>query len=254
ARGGGTGGSRSLHIGGAAVAQGGKALIEAAKPLAAHFLDAAPAAIAYRDGAFLASGSNRSIGLIELGKTARNEAQLPRELRTAYAGGLTAKAKYSATHPTFPNGCHIAEVEIDPETGYITLCRYTVVDDFGQLVNPMLVAGQVHGGVAQGIGQALMEEAIYEPGSGQLLTGSFMDYGIPRADDLPDIDFANYPTVNPNNPLGVKGCGEAGTIGAKPAFVHAVLDALADKGVTDIDMPTTPQKIWRLLQAATKAA
>ncbi len=253
-KGGGTGGSRSLHLGGAAVSAGGQALVEAAKPLAAHMLEADAADLDYRDGAFHAQGSNRSIGLMELGALAADPARLPRDLRETYASGLSAKGHYQGTHPTFPNGCHIAEVEIDPDTGEIALQRYSVVDDFGRLINPMLVEGQVHGGVVQGIGQALMEEAVYEPGSGQLLTGSFMDYGLPRADDLCDIDFANYPTVNPHNPLGVKGCGEAGTIGAKPAFVHAVLDALAEAGITDIDMPTTPQKIWRLLQKARDAA
>lgn len=252
--GGGTGGSRSLHIGGAAVLEGGKALVAAAKPLAAHVLETSIDALDFRDGAFLATGSNRSIGLMELGRMALDETRLPRALREQFAGGLAAKGHYKATHPTFPNGCHIAEVEIDPETGVISLERYTVVDDFGVLVNPMLVAGQVHGGVVQGIGQALMEEAVYEPGTAQLLTGSFMDYGLPRADDLPDIDFTNYPTVNPHNPLGVKGCGEAGTIGAKPAFIDAVLDALAERGIGHIDMPATPQKVWRLLQQATKAA
>ena len=147
---------------------------------------------------------------------------------------------------TWPNGCHVCEVEIDPETGVTEIMRYSIVDDFGTLINPLLVAGQVHGGVVQGLGQAMGEHAVYDSASGQLLTGSFMDYWMPRADNMPRMAFATNEIPCKTNPLGVKGCGEAGTVGAAPAFVNAVVNALAERGVTHVDMPLTPEKIWLL--------
>ena len=153
-------------------------------------------------------------------------------------------------HHTFPNGCHIAEVEVDPETGIIDILRYSVTDDVGKAVNPMIVAGQVHGGVAQGIGQAMMERTAFDPSSGQLLSGSFMDYQLPRADDLPDIEVELIEVPCGTNPLGVKGAGEAGAVGSPPALMNALLDALADSGITQLDMPATPEVIWRALAAA----
>jgi carbon-monoxide dehydrogenase large subunit len=150
----------------------------------------------------------------------------------------------------FPSGCHVAEVEIDPETGATTLVRYTAVDDYGRLINPMLTEGQVHGGITQGIGQALLERTVYDPESGQLLTGSFMDYAEPRADDLPafDITLAELPTQG--SVLGVKGSGQAGAIAAPQTVIHAILDALAPLGVTRFDMPATPERVWRAIQSA----
>ncbi|MFZ5608579.1 MAG: xanthine dehydrogenase family protein molybdopterin-binding subunit [Pseudomonadota bacterium] len=250
ARGHGTGGSRSLHIGGGAVIEGAKATIAAARPLAAYILEADEAMLDFADGHFRLRGSNRNVPLMALAALAHDAARLPAALRARYPQGLRAEARYEGAHPTFPNGCHIAEVEIDPETGQVAVVSYHAVDDFGRLMNPMLVAGQVHGGVVQGLGQALLEDVVYQPETGQLITGSFMDYAMPRADDVPDIAFANHVVANPNNPLGIKGCGEAGTIGAMPAIVHAILDALAAYGIDDIDMPATPEKIWRRLRTA----
>ena len=152
---------------------------------------------------------------------------------------------------TFPNGCHIAEVEVDPETGAVTLQRYTAVDDFGTLINPMLTIGQVQGGVAQGIGQAMLERTVYDPQTGQMLSGSFMDYALPRADDLPDLDITLTGVPTNANPLGVKGAGQAGAMAAPQAIICAVLDALAPLGVTHIDMPATPERVWRAIQGGT---
>jgi carbon-monoxide dehydrogenase large subunit len=166
--------------------------------------------------------------------------------------GLEAVATYDPI-PSCPNGCHVAEVEIDRDTGAVTLARYVAVDDVGVALNPMLVDGQVHGGVAQGVGQCLMEHVAYDPDSAQLLSGSFMDYGMPRADDLPFIEVALHEVPAKTNPLGVKGVGEAGSVGALPAVMNAILDALRPLGVTDIDMPATPERVWRAIKE-TRAA
>ena len=183
--------------------------------------------------------------LAERVRTATLPVDLPQEL----GAELVADNPPSA----FPNGCHVAEVEIDPETGAVTLARYTAVDDFGTLVNPMLAEGQVHGGVVQGIGQALTEHTVYDQ-TGQLLSGSFMDYAMPRADDLPSLDVDFHPVPATSNPLGVKGCGEAGVTGALPAVMNAIIDALADRGITHVDMPATPERIWRALQGVQVSA
>jgi carbon-monoxide dehydrogenase large subunit len=229
----GTGGSRSIHIGGAAVIEAAKLVRSKAKPLVAAALEADESDITFEDGIFRAGTSNRTMTIEDATKQ--------------FASQLNVNAKYTCEHPTYPNGAHICEVEIDPDTGVVSVDRYAAVDDFGKLLNPMLVQGQVHGGVAQGLGQALLEHCVYEDESGQLLTGSFMDYCMPRADDMPFVEFANLEVPNPNNPLGVKGCGEAGTIGAKPAVANAVLDALASRGIENAQMPFTPQKVWQLL-------
>jgi aerobic carbon-monoxide dehydrogenase large subunit len=228
--GGGTGGSRSIHFGGAAIIEAANAVREKASTLAASELGLTD--IEYADGVFTARGTNKSVTLFELAQK--------------YPTALDLRATYKVAKPTptYPNGCHIAEVEIDADTGTVQVVKYTVVDDFGNLVNPMLVQGQIHGGVAQGLGQALLENVVYGEGA-QLMSGSFMDYGMPRADDMPMISFDNIPYPNPNNPLGVKGCGEAGTIGAMPSIMNAISDAL--NGAV-IDMPATPEKIWRILQ------
>ena len=171
---------------------------------------------------------------------------LPSELGV----GLQGAGAFSANVPSFPNGCHICEVEVDPETGAVTLDRYTVVDDIGTVVNPLLATGQIHGGIAQGAGQALIEDVQYDHGNGQLLTGSLMDYSIPRADDLPviAIDFSPVPSLS--NPLGIKGVGEGGTVAATPTVMNAILDALAPLGVTDVAMPASAERVWRAIRMA----
>jgi carbon-monoxide dehydrogenase large subunit len=233
----GTGGSRSMVWGGGAVQLAADEMIARGIALAKTALQADE--VEYEGGVFRAKASNRTMTIAELA--------------AVHPGGLDGRSRYAPAvpGPTYPNGCHIAEVEIDPETGVIRVARYSVVDDFGTLVNPLLVEGQVHGGVAQGLGQVLLEDVVYDEG-GQLLTGSFMDYGVPRADDMPAIVFDTLPTRSPNNPLGAKGCGEAGTIGAMPSIMNAIIDALDG---TQIEMPATPEKVWRAAQAlATKAA
>lgn len=251
AQGQGTGGSRSIHVGGGAVIAGAKAMVDFAKPLAAHALETGEEQLDFKDGNFQVRGTNRGISLMDLAK--QDLHTLPTPLVEQYKNGLNVSATYKADHPTFPNGCHIAEVEIDPDTGVTQVTRYHAMDDFGRLLNPMLAAGQVHGGVVQGLGQALLEHAVYEDETAQLITGSFMDYTMPRADDMPDINFGNHVVINPNNPLGVKGCGEAGTIGAMPTIMHAIIDALSVYGIEDIDMPATPEHVWQAIEKA-KAA
>ncbi len=226
----GTGGSRSM-------AWGGSACLVAADELVARGIELAKADLGdevdYADGLFRARGSNATLSIAELARR--------------HPGGLDGRARFApdAPAPTFPNGCHVAEVEIDPETGRVTVARYGVVDDFGTIVNPMLLMGQIHGGIAQGLGQVLTENVVYDEAA-QLLTGSFMDYGVPRADDMPaDIGFESLPTPSPTNPLGAKGCGEAGTIGAMPSIMNAIIDALDG---TQLEMPATQEKIWRICQ------
>jgi carbon-monoxide dehydrogenase large subunit len=194
-------------------------------------------------------GTDRRIGILELAAKARTTTNPPE----GFEGGLDAEATAQIDAYTFPNGCHVAEVEIDPDTGVAQIVRYAAVDDFGVVLNPMLAEGQVHGGVAQGIGQALMEQAVYD-GGGQLLTGSFMDYSLPRADGVPAFEVGFHPVPATSNPLGVKGCGEAGVTGALPAVMNAVHDALAERGVGHVDMPATPVRVWQALQAASGRA
>jgi aerobic carbon-monoxide dehydrogenase large subunit len=246
--GGGTGGSRSITASGKAIVEASEAVIEKGKALAGHFLEAAAVDIVFGDGSFRVAGTDRAIALLELAARARAARDLPPDLPASLDVALISDTPPSS----FPNGCHIAEVEIDPETGETALQRYTAVDDFGVLVNPMLASGQVHGGVAQGIGQALMEATLYDR-SGQLMSGSFMDYTMPRAETVPPIAVGYHPVPATTNPLGVKGCGEAGVTGALPAVINAVLDALAGHGVREIDMPATPERIWAALQASAAA-
>lgn len=243
--GGGTGGSRSVPIGGVAVTRAAEALIEKGKRLAAHLLEAAAADVEFAEGRFTIVGTDRSVGLQEVAAKA-HAGQVP----DGETPDLDGDGRFKPPAATFPNGTHVVELEIDPETGGVTLERYIVVDDFGAVVNPLMLAGQVHGGIAQGAGQALIEEAAYDPDSGQLITGSFMDYGMPRADLLPQIEFhlKNVPCTT--NPLGIKGAGEAGAIGAPPAVINGLIDALRPYGITHIDMPATPHKIWQAIQAA----
>lgn len=231
----GTGGSASIPIAGAALAEAAIDLIDKARPLAAERLEAALADIEFADGAFRIVGTDRAIGL------------------QAVASGLApdslleGKGWWKPAGPTFPNGCHAAEVEVDPETGEWRLLRYTMLHDFGVVLNPLLLEGQLQGGVAQGVGQAACERVVHDPETGQVLTGSLMDYQLPRADDLPALTLETLPTPAPANPLGVKGCGEAGAAGGAPAVMNALLDALAQAGVTRLDMPATPERVWRAL-------
>ncbi|MCG8361416.1 MAG: xanthine dehydrogenase family protein molybdopterin-binding subunit [Kiloniellales bacterium] len=247
--GGGHGGSRSMQMGGNALLLAADAIEEKAKRLAAHYFEADAGDIELRDGSCRVVGTDLSITLIELADLARDPANLPEGMEP----GLDAAADYQREASTYPNGCHLAEVEIDPETGVVRLAAYHVVDDFGRLLNPMITTGQVHGGVVQGIGQALHEHTVYDESSGQLLSGSFMDYCMPRADDLPPIEVAFEPVPTKTNALGVKGCAEAGCIGALPAVINAVVDALAPLGIRHIDMPATPERVWRTIRDA-KAA
>ena len=173
---------------------------------------------------------------------------MPRELEM----GLSESAIILPPGPTYPNGCHVSEVEIDPETGVVEMITYTVVDDVGVALNPMMVKGQVHGGVVQGAGQVLLEQVVYDPDSGQLLTGSFMDYAMPRADNFPSFDVIEHNVPSKNNPMGLKGAGEAGTVGALPAVMNAICDALRPLGVRHMDMPATPERVWQTIQNATQ--
>ena len=240
--GGGTGGSRSLTAQGMAINDASDLVIERGKAFSAQHFETAAADIQFQDGTFRVAGTDRAIGIMELAGKARAMAPA-----MGMEGGLDAAATTNLSAWTFPNGCHIAEVEVDPDTGTIEILDYNIVDDFGVVLNPMLVEGQVHGGIVQGIGQALHESAVYDD-SGQLLTGSFMDYTMPRADNMPSFDFSTVEVPCKNNAMGVKGCGEAGSVGSPAAVINALVDALAPLGVDHVDMPATPEKVWRLTQ------
>src|SRR6516162_3378215 len=243
----GTGGSRSITATGAAIVESAALVVEKGKQAAAHFLEAAEADIEFAGGRFTIARTDRSIGIMELAERLR-EGKVPEGTPSS----LDVDHNTKETVSTFPNGCHVADVEIDPDTGVTRIVRYTGVNDFGTIVNPMIVAGQLHGGVAQGIGQALMEEVNYDS-SGQPITGSFMDYALPRAGDIPSIEIGDHPSPAKSNPLGTKGCGEAGCAGSLVTIVNAVLDALSEYGIKQLDMPLTPERIWRAIQGA-KAA
>ena len=248
--GGGHGGSRSLKIVGSALYNTAGEVRQKGIIAAAHILEASPDSIEFADGLFAVKRTNRSIDILELEQALRNAGTLP----DGVPHSLTSKARFERKAHSFPNGCHVAEVEVDPETGAITLERFTVVDDFGKIINPMIAAGQVMGGAAQGIGQAMLEGIVYDDYA-QLLTGSFVDYAMPRASDLSSFAVTfneNAPTAT--NPLGVKGAGEAGATGAPPAIVNAVVDALKGYGIRHIDMPLTPLKVWQAIEAATKSS
>jgi carbon-monoxide dehydrogenase large subunit len=245
ATGGGTGGSRSLTAQATAIDAAADLVIERGKHYAAQGLEAAVADIEFDEGTFKIAGTDRHIAILDLARQARKMDAPSEEID----GGLDARGAITLPAWTFPNGCHVAEVEIDSQTGVTTLQRYTIVDDFGTLVNPLLVEGQVHGGVAQGVGQALLEKTVYSD-DGQLLSGSFMDYCMPRADDFPSFDFSNVVIPCQNNPRGIKGCGEAGSVAAPAAIINAVVDALAKDGIDHVDMPATPQTIWQTIQSS----
>ena len=243
--GGGTGGSKSLMASGTAFFEASDLVLEKARAAAAHVLEASAADIEFTDGAFAIAGTDRRIGVIEIARRLASGGPLPDGVPTS----LDVSHVHDASPATFPNGCHIAEVEIDPDTGHIDVVRYTSVGDFGTLVNPMIVAGQLQGGVVQGIGQCLIEQTHYTA-DGQLASGSFMDYAMPRAEQAPAIRFVNHPVPARTNPLGVKGCGEAGCAGSLTSVMNAVTDALARHGVAPLDMPATPLRVFEAIEAA----
>jgi carbon-monoxide dehydrogenase large subunit len=243
--GGGTGGARSLYSEGQAIVKTADSVIEKGKQAAAETLEAAVADIAFVDGNFSIVGTDRAIDILSLAAAQRKKVAAGQQAVTLDTAEIAAIDDH-----TFPNGCHMAEVEIDPETGVTTVVRYVVCDDFGTTVNPLIVRGQVAGGVAQGMGQAILEHTVFDPDSGQLLSGSFMDYALPRADDLPDVEVDLLEIPCATNPLGVKGAGEAGAVGSPPALINAIIDALSVDGITSIDMPATPERVWRALVAA----
>jgi len=240
----GTYASRSMMIGGSALRAAADEVIERGKRFAAHFMEADAADIAFADGAFTIAGTDRSMPIAQVAQMSFIPVGLPSELGV----GLQGAGAFSSDMPSFPNGCHICELEIDPETGAVELDRYTVVDDCGTVINPLLAKGQIMGGIAQGAGQALLEDIVYDRDSGQLLTGTLMDYGIARADTMPAITIDFSPVPSTTNPLGAKGVGEGGTVASTPTVMNAILDALAPLGVTDVLMPATPERIWRAMR------
>jgi carbon-monoxide dehydrogenase large subunit len=240
--GGGTGGSKSALVGSQAFIEAADKLIEQGKQIAAHVLEASAVDIEFAQGRFTIAGTDRGIGVMELAGKLRSGLELPPDIpQSLDVSHISDNPPFS-----FPNGCHIAEVEIDRETGEVDVVRYFMVNDFGTVINPMLVEGQAHGGVVQGIGQAIFERTVYDA-QGQPLTGSYMDYALPRASDAPSFTVQSHPVPCRTNRLGVKGCGEAGCAGALPSVMNAVIDALAEIGVTQIDMPLTPEKVWRAI-------
>jgi carbon-monoxide dehydrogenase large subunit len=242
----GTYASRSMMIGGSALRTAADEVVERGKRFAAHFMEAAAADIAFADGAFTIAGTDRSMPILQVAQMSFIPVGLPSELGV----GLQGAGAFSSDVPTFPNGCHICEVEIDPETGEAVLDSYTVVDDIGTVINPLLAKGQIHGGIAQGAGQALYEDIVYDSDTGQLVTGTLLDYGIPRADTAPRVNVDFSPVPSPTNPLGAKGVGEGGTVASTPTVMNAILDALAPLGVTDVPMPATPERIWHAIRTA----
>ncbi|MCC7425649.1 MAG: xanthine dehydrogenase family protein molybdopterin-binding subunit [Alphaproteobacteria bacterium] len=246
AHGKGTFGSRSMSAGGTAVAIAAAEIVAKGRRIAAHLLEAAAEDIEFARGRFSVAGTDKGVSLTEVARAAYNPARLPPEIEI----GLHASTIATPKAPTFPNGCHVCEVEIDLETGVTEIIGYWVADDVGTVVNPKLLKGQIMGGVTQGVAQALSEVLVYDRESGQLLTGSFMDYTMPRADLMPTVGIASEPTPTTTNPLGVKGAGEAGTVGGLAAAINAVCDALKPLGVKHIEMPCTPEAVWRTIQAA----
>ncbi len=248
--GGGTGGSRSMMNSGQAIVEASAKVIEQGKQIASHALEASPADIEFRNGQFLVAGTDRAIGIMELaGKLRSGALKLPPDAPQS----LDVKHVSEGAPAAYPNGCHVCEVEIDPDTGAIAIVKYTAVNDFGTIINPLLVDGQTHGGVVQGIGQTLLERTVYDE-QGQLLSGSFMDYAMPRAANVPDFTVLSHPVPATTNPLGVKGCGEAGCAGSLTSIMNAVVDALSVYGIKHIDMPATPERVWQAIRAAQAGA
>jgi carbon-monoxide dehydrogenase large subunit len=245
-KGGGHGSSRATYMGGTAIYRAIEEIIEKGRPIAAQALEAASVDIEFVDGDFQVAGTDRSIGIFAVARLAREHGIRSKDGDI----GLDTPHEFTRKAMTYPNGCHVAEVEIDPETGKTTVARYGAVDDYGVIVNPMVAAGQVHGAIAQGIGQALLEHGVYDGASGQLLSGSFMDYAMPRADDLPFFDVAFNGVACVTNPLGVKGCGESGAIAGFPAIANAIGDALAPFDTNSFEGPATAERVWRLIREA----
>jgi carbon-monoxide dehydrogenase large subunit len=245
----GTYGSRSLAVGGTAIVKAIDKIIAKGRKIAAHLLEASEGDIEFADGKFSVAGTDRSKTFGEIALAAYVPHNYPLD---RLEPGLDETAFYDPTNFTYPAGTHICEVEVDPDTGAVGVVGFTACDDFGNVINPMIVEGQVHGGVAQGIGQALLESCVYDA-DGQLLSGSFMDYAMPRADDLPAFNVATTVTPCTHNPLGAKGCGEAGAIGAPAALMNAVHDALREAGVARLDMPASPHRVWQAIRQARAA-
>jgi len=240
----GTGGSRSATLGTSAIFEAVVKIEKKCRSIAAHILEASESDIEFEEGIFQVTGTNRSLTFIEAVQAAFKPSRLPSGLER----GPYEIATYNPEKPNFPNGCHVCEIEIDPTTGVVEIVRYTVVHDVGYEINPLLIKGQVRGGIVQGAGQALMEDLKYDLETGQLLSGSFMDYAMPRASDFCDIVNESHPVPTQTNPLGVKGAGECGTVGALPAVMNAINNALALLGVHSIEMPATQEKIWQSIQ------
>ena len=247
--GGGTGGSKSLMASGTAILQASEKVVEKGRQIAAHVLEAAVEDIAFERGRFVIAGTDRYVGIMDLAAQLKRGVELPGDVPDS----LDVQHILDKVPSAFPNGCHVAEVEIDPETGVVAVVKYSMVNDFGVIVNPLLVEGQAHGGVVQGIGQALMERVVFDE-DGQFLTGSFMDYALPRASDALEFQINSHPVPAKTNPLGAKGCGEAGCAGSLPAVMNAVVDALSEYGIRHINMPATPHKIWQAIREAQAAS
>jgi aerobic carbon-monoxide dehydrogenase large subunit len=244
--GGGSGGSRSVMFVGAALTESAAIIVERGKQIASHVLEASASDIEFKAGRFVIAGTDRSIALLELAARLRGGLKLPEGAPNSLDVDHVVKDPVPSA---FPNGCHVAEVEVDPETGAAQVVRYSAVNDLGTIVNPLLVEGQIQGGVVQGLGQALLENAVYDS-DGQFVTGSFMDYAMPRAHDVPMINVLSHPVPTKSNPLGAKGCGEAGTSGGLPSVANAVIDALSEYGIRHLEMPMTPARIWQAIQDA----
>ncbi len=241
--------ARASMLGGCALKMAAGEIIDKGKRMAAHLMEAAATDIEFKDGKFGIAGTDRSIGFADLAKAFYRPLGIPKGLSV----GLEASGSWSSEPSNYPNGCHACEVEVDPETGMVSIERYTVVDDLGMVINPMICEGQIHGGLSQGIGQGLMEKVIYERDSGQLLSGSFSDYAMPRADDMPSFHVSSVEVPCTTNPLGIKGVGEAGSIATPPAITGAIVDALRPLGVEPVEMPCTPDRIWRSIALAGSA-
>jgi carbon-monoxide dehydrogenase large subunit len=242
----GTMGSRSTVIGGTALWKAADKVVAKGQKIAARLLEAAEGDVKFADGKFSVVGTDRAVTLEEVARAAF----LPPRLPAGMEPGLYETGTFVPSSATWPNGCHVCEVEIDPDTGEVAIVGYSIVDDVGTVINPVTLKGQIHGGVAQGVGQALMEQVVYDPESGQLLTASFMDYAMPRADTMPDMHIESRPVPTKLNPIGAKGAGEAGTVGALPAVINAVMDALAPVGVGELDMPASSERVWAAIQRA----
>jgi carbon-monoxide dehydrogenase large subunit len=247
--GGGTGGSKSIMHSGTAIVEAAGKVIEQGKQIASHVLEAAVSDIEFAQGRFVIAGTDRSVGIMELAEKLRSGINLPEGTPSTLDVRHVSEGPGAAT---FPNGCHICEVELDPETGIIEVVKYASVNDFGTVINPTIVEGQLHGGVIQGVGQAVMEMTAYDE-DGQLLTGSFMDYALPRAADSPQVTVVHHPVPATTNVLGVKGCGEAGCAGSLTSVMNAIVDALSEFGIRHLDMPATPYRVWRAIQEARAA-